>query len=773
MIAWLRDPRKLEEHAVMPRLFSEGATADAEIYAVATYLSSLGGPVQGTIEGGNPNERRASAARGERLFNTVGCVVCHGQESKVYSLGAHLGAKTTLPQLSRFLQNPLETHPAGRMPNMRLNGQEANDLARFLLQDPRPLGGARVPDRREANALHARLEERPDRRAAFEKIADADAWKQLGEQLSLAKRCDACHRIEPQGRASPRRDAAAFKAIRQPAALARGCLADDPSPASVPRFNLNGEDRKAIRSYLASVPDGPRPHAPIHETSATLQRFQCQACHQRYGQGGLDPVLVEQLRKFESAENAEAVSPPPLTGTGGKLTKSWLQRVLSEGGQARPWMGLRMPQFGAANLAHLPAGLQASEGIDDALPLGDHLTSFVPSPTEADVEAGRKLVGKKAFGCIGCHDIAGVPSSGTRGPDLAAMNQRVRYDWYRRWLVQPQRMQPGTRMPTVFNEGRSLLDDVLQGDAGKQADAMWTYLSLGPTLPLPEGLEPPKGLVLAAKDRPVLLRTFMPDAGSRAIAVGFPKQVSVAYDAAQCRLAYAWSGNFLDASPTWNDRGGNPAKVLGARFWEARRVFPWFFLPQDETPDVPRQAADPAFGAGPPEGRAYAGPWKLSFEGYRARPSTHEPTFLTQVSLADGSTALIEETVTPRRSTAGVGVQREFALKASTTNSAWLLLGEASRPKFLTQGGTVLSLPADAAEAPGSAYAVVLDGTGGRPNLTVINSAPDGARLRLVKSGSTTFVFLQMPAGQVSIAVTHWQPYRTDDRQLAELLQEK
>jgi hypothetical protein len=120
-----------------------------------------------------------------------------------------------------------------------------------------------------------------------------------------------------------------------------------------------------------------------------------------------------------------------------------------------------------------------------------------------------------------------------------------------------------------------------------------------------------------------------------------------------------------------------------------------------------------------------------------------------------------------------VGVQREFALKASTTNSAWLLLGEASRPKFLTQGGTVLSLPADAAEAPGSAYAVVLDGTGGRPNLTVINSAPDGARLRLVKSGSTTFVFLQMPAGQVSIAVTHWQPYRTDDRQLAELLQEK
>ena len=113
--------------------------------------------------------------------------------------------------------------------------------------------------------------------------------------------------------------------------------------------------------------------------------------------------------------------------------------------------------------------------------------------TATKIEAGRTLIGKSAFGCISCHDLAGIPNTGTRGPDLAGMNQRVRYEWYLRWLEQPQRMQPGTRMPQVFTDGKSLLATVLNGDATAQADAMWGYLSLGPGLPLPEGMGAPKG----------------------------------------------------------------------------------------------------------------------------------------------------------------------------------------------------------------------------------------------------------------------------------------
>src|SRR6185437_5556393 len=147
---------------------------------------------------------------------------------------------------------------------------------------------------------------------------------------------------------------------------------------------------------------------------------------------------------------------------------------------------LRMPQFGEHNIGRLPEALASLEGTeaDD--------TIHKITRTAAKIEAGRYLVGKNAFSCISCHDLAGIANTGTRGPDLALMNQRVRYDWYRRWLEQPQRMQPGTRMPTVFAEGKSLLDKVLDGKADTQADAMWAYLSLGPSLPLPAGMKPPK-----------------------------------------------------------------------------------------------------------------------------------------------------------------------------------------------------------------------------------------------------------------------------------------
>src|SRR5262249_22080142 len=105
--------------------------------------------------------------------------------------------------------------------------------------------------------------------------------------------------------------------------------------------------------------------------------------------------------------------------------------------------------------------------------------------TPETIAVGRHLVGKGAFGCFSCHDLGNQPNTGTRGPDLASSNQRVRYEWYRRWLEQPQRMQPGTKMPTVFFGGKSPLERVLGGSADSQAEAMWGFLSLGAKMPLP------------------------------------------------------------------------------------------------------------------------------------------------------------------------------------------------------------------------------------------------------------------------------------------------
>jgi hypothetical protein len=145
-----------------------------------------------------------------------------------------------------------------------------------------------------------------------------------------------------------------------------------------------------------------------------------------------------------------------------------------------------MPQYGEEHVGKLPDILAAMEGCEPENVL------YKISPTPAKIKAGRRLVGKKAFGCVECHDMAGVPSTGTRGPDLAFMSRRVRYDWYRRWLEQPDRMQPGTRMPSVFPEGKSTVLNVLGGNPDAQAEAMWIYLSQAPAKLRTETRRPPQ-----------------------------------------------------------------------------------------------------------------------------------------------------------------------------------------------------------------------------------------------------------------------------------------
>jgi hypothetical protein len=477
------------------------------------------------------------------------------------------------------------------------------------------------------------------------------------------------------------------------------------------------------------------------------------------------------MRRFEKAENAEAIVPPTLTGVGHKLRTPWLRQVLTEKGRARPWMALRMPQFGSANVGHLPEALAALEGAepDDAV----HKVAL----TNQKIESGRQLAGKSAFGCVSCHDLAGIPNAGTRGPDLAFMNQRVRYHWYRRWLESAQRMEPGTKMPTVFPDGQSLMDNILGGKADAQAEAMWAYFSLGPTLPLPEGMEPPKGLVVQVKDRPVVLRTFMPEAGSRAVAVGYPSSVSLAFDAATCRLAYAWSGHFLDASPVWNDRGGSPAKVLGTRFWTAPAGCPWGVTEKDEPPDFAAQARDPAFGALMPEGKLFTGTRRLSFDGYTL-DKEGAPVFRYRLDAGNGAALKVEERPAPLRGAGGVGVLRRFTVETPARRNVWLLAGECGQaPRRLDGKGQVVSpvFKDGRAEISARGSAVVLP-QGGKAVVLVPAEVPRGAVWHLRQQGKTWQALLRLPdgpTGRAAVRLEVWSAARDDPAALRELTEQR
>jgi len=788
---WLENPQTIRAGASMPVLFSDDETGKVERHAVAAYLASLGGPLKPQAI---PDAKKpVNVGPGERYFGSVGCLACHHEESKKDKESSrnsplflpvpsafpltNQGSKTTPEKLAAYLNNPLAISPSGRMPHMLLQGNEAQELARYLCNRSdsavsRDLPAA--PAKEKILPVFQQVEPRVEELGAFDKLTPAAQLVDLGKRLVIDKGCNNCHTIAPGGKPFASVFAkTTFEDVCKATAQARGCLSTESGKRGpAPWFDFNEEERKSVQVFLKEGANGAGTPAPAFAARVTLQRFNCLACHTRDGEGGLSSSLVEDLRRYEKAENSEAVTPPTLTGIGHKLRTSTMRQVLVNANRARPWMALRMPQFGEANVGKLPEQIASLEGTE----LDDQIYKVALSAEK--LEAGKKLIGKRGFGCISCHDLANVPNSGTRGPDLARTTDRVRYDWYLRWLEQPQRMQPGTRMPSVFSGGKSLLDGVLGGHADAQAEALWAYLSLGPGMPLPEGLEPPKGLILSVKDKPVLLRTFMPDAGARALAVGFPGGVSVSFDAATCRLAYGWSGNFLDASPVWNDRGGNPAKVLGQRFWTAPAGCPCGVSYSNEPPDFARQAGDPAYGAPLLEGKVFAGERQLRFDGYSV-DKAGVPTFHYRVNAADPEPIKVSERPEALHSGGGVGVSRRFSLDVATKQTPWLLAGETGKePRVLDAKGVAVTV--DLKTAPVELAAdriIVLPQDGDKALVLTLAAAPEGSRWLLRQQDKKWQVLVRLPtakeAGKVTAAVNVWSLYRDEPALLKEVLSSK
>ena len=301
---------------------------------------------------------------------------------------------------------------------MLLTQQEAQDLARYLCQTENQAIKPDLPEAPSPEKLLAALNDRfpsIDERLAFVNLPPAAQADNLGKRLVVAKGCVNCHTIAPGGK--PLTPAATFTGLEDLARMPdAGCLAGGADKGGrSPAFAFNEADRDALRAFLAAGLKGPGSPAPAYAARETIKQMNCLACHSRDGEGGLSTDVVEQLRKFANAENAEAVAPPTLTGVGHKLRTAWMKQVLTGAARARPWMSLRMPQFGEANVGRLPEGVAALEGAD-----ADDEAHKTPL-TAAKIEAGRTLIGKNAFGCISCHDLAGIANTGTRGPDLAGV----------------------------------------------------------------------------------------------------------------------------------------------------------------------------------------------------------------------------------------------------------------------------------------------------------------------------------------------------------------
>jgi mono/diheme cytochrome c family protein len=146
-----------------------------------------------------------------------------------------------------------------------------------------------------------------------------------------------------------------------------------------------------------------------------------------------------------------------------------------------------MPGF-KARAPLIAEGLAASHGF------GPKTTAEPAIDTEL-AKLGRTLVGKDGgFSCVSCHGVAGLAATDvfeSEGINLAYSYARLLPDYYYRWMRNPLAIDPQTKMPVYFEEGKSPLTEILDGDAEKQIAAMWHYLRLGQKMPAPNAGEAP------------------------------------------------------------------------------------------------------------------------------------------------------------------------------------------------------------------------------------------------------------------------------------------
>lgn len=729
---WLGDPQAYRAEAVMPKLFGADRQGEIERFAVALLLASLGAPLMN-----EPPSTTAKLDEGKQLYERTGCIVCHekqelpdNRESPPRATLAHLSQKSTTAALAAFIEEPYRIDPSGRMPKFGLDAAQCQNIAAYL--------AARDLDKTAVAALPAPPTDDELAVALGKYPSDATgdpSLERLAKRVVEAKRCAACHDFGESlnDDLKSRPVAASFAALAEKPA--GGCLATGASPdTSVPRFGA-ALDRESAVEFLGAT-KLPAAKSPPETLRLAIARFNCTACHERNGDGGLSLTLMRHLTENQTSGEAELVRPPTLTGIAEKLLPRAVDDVLLRGARSRPWMALKMPQFPADQVAALPSCFAAADGDMPAANIDETYASEL-------VEAGRELVGAKGFGCIKCHDLGAYASTGTRGPDLAKVKDRVALAWYDRWMTDPQRLEPGTRMPTVFFGGQSPYKQVLDGDPAAQRRAIWAYLSGGDKLVPPEGVDEGRGRQGIAGGEPLVMRTFLPGLSPRSLAIRLPSGLHLGYDAQACRLGFAWRGDFLDMGPVWTGRGGRPAGIEGSQVWTAPDGFPWEITRGVSTkpPDFANRAANTELGATPPDdGQLH--PSRLKFGGYRLTPTG--PVFSYEYRLEGGRVARFEEAPGTQLGPGCERVVRRFKISAPPSSGVWFLASTSDRePVAYDPTGQSRAVAAGGLAGANNALVVVRSGAA---QIVQLEQHPESAQWVVEKQGESWLLLLTFAA---------------------------
>ena len=458
MARWILNPRSIRPEATMPVL-PEMTSKDAA--DLAAFLSLQGKP--GEAREADPKIARA----GGQLFAELRCIGCHtlpDRKDAKDRIPLYLAkAKWRPAALRAFLKEPDRHYAWIEMPNFQLTDAEAEKLAAFLLS----------------------RKQRELPKDGSPPVGDPEQ----GKARFLSFGCLNCHKL---GDLKKTPAATPFAAIPA-AAWTRGCLEEKPSKA--PDFGLAKEQREAIQAFASTdLSSLGREDAPEF-VGRQLKALRCIACHKRDHDYDLWTDVQEEaahLLPKKKVVESEFFEPDPaepwfpsLTWIGDKLKPEWTEAFIAGRieNRLRPYLGnLRMPVF-KSRAAILARGFAMEHGCPTKSPEDEALTPELS-------EIGRKLSGPSGgYDCIACHAIG--PKKATKvfegpGPNFKWVRGRIRKDYFVRWVNEPLRVEPRTKMPQFFKQGRSQLTEVFDGDAKKQIDAMWQYILQGEKINPPD-----------------------------------------------------------------------------------------------------------------------------------------------------------------------------------------------------------------------------------------------------------------------------------------------
>lgn len=442
--------------------------------------------------------------------------------------------KTSSNWLYMWLKNPSDYHKETAMPSMRLTDQEAADITAYLFsEDLMPVEDTfEIPpyDDEVVNeiALDFMLSSmtRQDATLELNSMPSEKKLNFVGEKLIRHYLCMNCHEIPgmegeqikvPLDNIADRnihefdfghlhdlphtRYAWLKQKLKDPRSFDRGKLKSRLEKYKMPNFHFSDEEAEALSLVLLGLTNQNYRTLPVDLGSESnyikkgrriIRENNCQACHVVEGffddESPLYMSVMDWLIDYEgkdefSVEDSVAVYlPPDLLGEGRKVKSEWLFDYFFHPYPIRPVVKIRMPSFHwhHDDVNALLAYFAYRDSADFPF------EAYHRSEGVASVFAGQTLASSDYFSCYSCHVQGETKPDGdpeTWAPDLAQVRRRLRPQWIIDWLRDPQKVLPGTAMPTFFDPeafDTSGPEEVLRGDEEKQLLSLKDYvMSLG------------------------------------------------------------------------------------------------------------------------------------------------------------------------------------------------------------------------------------------------------------------------------------------------------